>query len=447
MKKGLISKLNKERIEHSLANLGYSISEIGESPEYFGESAEPSKVEYSYSVGAPYKIKEQKGVWDKIKKFAKVATFTTALGLSALGLSGCPSPYDPIPTGEPTTEATAQPSPTPKTDPTAEPTPVPQDYIDISGYLEDIKYHEGKQGTVVVYDTETENRDGSYSYSDKLGEFSTDGSGHFSFSLEKLVNPSDKIYVRAVSGSSSNPTSYTRTIELDAVDNDPITVASGNPAVRVTSYPSFCSPEDYKEFRNKTNESCSSWETLPIVKIWKYNEDGSYALSDEGINNCIAKIENSENIPKLIRGADLEYEVEYSSFPSEYCKDGYIYVIPNNNIPEGYTGGTYVKRASDREILAARIEINTDAISMENATFTHEMGHGLGIAPDGEAGSLENPGPIPQEYTIMYTSGNVLTKPGEADEYAGYSTNEETYVHTDPYGMDNLTEYTLGMSL
>ena len=384
----------------------------------------------------------KKGLISKLKndfgRVVKASALAIGIGAFTLFASGCPSPYDEVPTNEPTTEATAEPSPTPKTDPTAEPTPVPQDYVDISGYLEDIKYHEGKQGTIVVYDTETENPDGSYSYSDKLGEFSTDSSGHFSFSLEnKLVDPEDKIYVRAVSGSSSSPISYARTIELDAVDNDPITAPAGNP-IRVTTYPSFCSPEDYKKFRIETNESCSSWESWPIVKIWKYNEDGSYFFSDEGIDNCIAKIEDSENIPKFIRGADLEYEVEYSSFPSEYYEDGYIYVIPNNNIPGGNSGWcSYIKRASNRDVLAARIEMNTDTTSMGNGIFTHEMGLAL-IAQDGE------PTEMPAEYTILLHTGGVSAKPGEADEYAGYSTYEETYVHTDPYGMDNLTEYTLG---
>jgi hypothetical protein len=113
--------------------------------------------------------------------------------------------------------------------------PLAPDNIDISGKLEDCENDERLPvgGVLKAYDTK--NPDGSFS--DFLGETSTDSNGNFSFTLEeKSVDPSDKIYLRAITGSSSSPTSYTRTIELSATDNNPITDPKGNPAVRVVPY-------------------------------------------------------------------------------------------------------------------------------------------------------------------------------------------------------------------
>jgi len=88
-----------------------------------------------------------------------------------------------------------------------------KDYVDISGILQDNETDTGREGTIQIYDTKT---DGTYS--DLLGETTSDSEGKFSLKLDKLVDANDKIYVRSVMNNFENPTSYIRTKELPAKD-------------------------------------------------------------------------------------------------------------------------------------------------------------------------------------------------------------------------------------
>jgi hypothetical protein len=125
-----------------------------------------------------------------------------------------------------------------------------ENYIDISGRLEDCENDGvGRQGVIRVYDIK--NPDGSFS--DLLTESQTDINGNFSFTLDKLVDSDDKIYLRAITGTPSSPASYTRTIELDAVDNNPITDPKGNPAVRPTPFYSDFDNDGYADLDKNKN--------------------------------------------------------------------------------------------------------------------------------------------------------------------------------------------------
>jgi len=93
-----------------------------------------------------------------------------------------------------------------------------EDYVDISGILQDNEKDTGRVGEIKVYDDRTDNLDGTFTYSNFLGETNSDSNGNFSLTLNKEVDANDKIYVRAVINSFDNPTSYIRTKELPAKD-------------------------------------------------------------------------------------------------------------------------------------------------------------------------------------------------------------------------------------
>jgi len=226
MVKGLINKLNKEKIEYSLANPEHSISEISEyHTKYFGESVNPSEFEYSHKRGAAHYIEQPKSLWDKFKDWTAMLTF-----VSVLGLAGC-NPYIEPPEEPTPTEQTAEPTATPTSEPTQtpEPTPTPTpepDYIDISGYLED-ETGMGRNGVVRFYNAnDPDVVEGNYLTEDILKETTTCPNGNFSATLNQLVSElPDGVVIRGITGSNWNDkTSYVNIITVPQGDQSGVSI-------------------------------------------------------------------------------------------------------------------------------------------------------------------------------------------------------------------------------
>jgi hypothetical protein len=360
----------------------------------------------------------------------------TVVGIifTALSFFGC----NPILYEEPPpTEATAKPSQTPTNEPTeeptAKPTAEPENYIHISGNVEDNKTHTRQEALIQIYDTKNPDN----SYSNFLGEFSTNSSGNFAITLDKLVNPEDKIYLRARTGSSwedENADSYIRTIELDAVDNNPITVPTGNPAIRVWSYPNFdtnndgkIDKTDYWNFREHMKETNISQhvlsdgkelglrkfdlENLEKIQIFRDNPDGKGSFIDmEIIKNIIKTNEGIETV--LPNGMQLDDYIEIvEGCPPFGIKPNYIYFYPDNSIVEGRVTPSYLNGTILTGIVnGGKIRINPNTSHMRG-TINHELGH-LFIAPNGEAYTLS------KDLTIMYPYVGGIIDPGIADTEA-----------------------------
>jgi hypothetical protein len=240
--------------------------------------------------------------------------------------------------------------------------PIPDtDYVDISGRLEDIKNHGvGRAGPVEFYEDRIQNADGSFTYSDLLGETNADSDGKFSITLEgKVVDSSDKIYLRARTGTSSNPTSYKVTIELPATDHNPITDPQGNPAVRCVPYNPNWTIQQINDFPEHAGR----------VNFWSTTERGAAGLNAfEGVNGNsshglkkwnLGEITDTDRHP-VAQGIEVYSddftEVEYNAMKTsirnsghprantitiQRSKDNYDY--HDSNIGQGKSGWIFIR--------------------------------------------------------------------------------------------------------
>lgn len=375
---------------------------------------------------------------NKLKGKIRRGIFIATAGLF---LQGCPFPEPPpeYPTAEPTAIVTAY--------PTAEPTAAPtqdNDYMDISGRLEDNEEDIGRGGVLRVYNASdpavlTAIKDGNFSAITPLKEIATDPYGYFSMTLDQLNSElPDGVVLRAKIGEGDERTSYVRTITESSGDKTDITM-------RAVPYPTFdtngdgvINQVDYQNFKThfqNTNVTYSKWDTLNKIKI--FIGEGATMFDEVGIENIKNKIKDHNNIEQFVEGRELDDLIEVvDGLPPSDFEDGCIQVAPDNDIAYGNVGVTYIKRIG-RNIVGARIHMNTDVVGMDNPVTTHEFGHTL-IAPDGHSS-------LPDELTIMKPTGNILLQPGVADIKSAKIVKEDTFLAGD-YNWTRVMNSMLGMS-
>ncbi|HJX50925.1 MAG TPA: hypothetical protein VJ438_05690 [Candidatus Nanoarchaeia archaeon] len=210
----------------------------------------------------------------------------------------------------------------------------PNDYVDISGRLEDCENDgTGRAGVIEVYDARTQNPDGSYNYSNLLEETST-ANGDFSFTLDKLVNSDseDKIYVRAFTGTSANPTSYKRTIELSAnTDHNPIADPRANPAIRPTPFYSDFDGDGYADIdknKNHVIEQSEKEDFKEDITRVNFSDNVSINPAPEPGSKYLKKLSFNRGLPEDFQGIEISSDdftgEEYDAFKKIIVDSGYL---------------------------------------------------------------------------------------------------------------------------
>jgi hypothetical protein len=259
--------------------------------------------------------------------------------------------------------------------------------------------------------------------------------------LEKLVDPDDKIYLRAITGTPSSPTSYTRTIELPAIDHNPITDPKGNPAVRVVPYPDSSKGENFtiqqfKDFMADINGpgiTKFDLNNFQGIEIMKDNHLGNSNGSFLDLENLKSRIENN-NIFGWFDGKSVQIDIDPTTIHYDiingYVKpyDGWIVIEPYkeiNNNPD-QLGGTYYYPVSSYLSNAALIKLKSTDINPVDYTIAHEFGHASRVA-DGEANKDVLHYPLTVMEYLSITPNEPGVSPGAADLKAARLINEETY--------------------
>lgn len=410
---------------------------------------------------------------EKARKAGKSIRNYALLGtaIASIGLASCrfPGP-DPIP-------------PTPPTPPTL-------DYVDISGILQDNESDGAipRQGTIKIYNPV----DNSL-----LKTVQTDASGNFCITLDQLVSelPSGEILQAAMTDSSGNTLqSYVRTIMLPAGDQKPITVPTGNPAVRVVPYPNFDTNNDgiinltdYANFKQHiylTNSIGTGLEKFDLDNLYKGgieimienhngNSSGSFSppvqsLIKNKILNDAGKWFNGTNdgINLYVKGKIVQILIDdLSSNGLHYSNlNNWIVIEPYNSGTLGLdvVGHTNINLINNDPTLAngALIQLVSDINGNPfDYTINHETGHASNASP-GESyysTSIMPPGYQDPSYidpivssdgtwnglTIMQTGINFPTSSvtiGNGDLKQRSITNQDTYQRAE--NIDNI----MGMS-
>ena len=167
------------------------------------------------------------------------------------------------------------------------------------------------------------------------------------------------------------------------------------------------------------------------IKIFRDNGSEGY-FNDSQIAHIISRITDSNDIERFVRGSNLS-DTDLDGFPD---LDSYIEVVDHYTggsepnciyvVPDGTPGGDGSKAGftyNDIQgsiITYSRIELDPYCVNEENKAVSHEFGHAF-VAPDGEAVTLGD------NYTVMWTTGATLNKPGIGDEKAGRIIYEDTY--------------------
>jgi len=305
--------------------------------------------------------------------------------------------------------------------------PPVDDYLDISGKLEDCESDTGKQGRIKIYD----------SLENYIGETTTDSSGNFSFHSDtKKATDLSNVVLRAIStDASSNQNSYVRTVtaNVNSASEPDVTV---NP-IRVVPYPIYSNPsfnasvEDFKQHMRETNGvNITKWNLneLKGIGIFTTNPqnplNGSFDLNQ--INIIKDKISSSSDIKLYIEGKKdlvginppLDEMLEGDGITPQI---GYIVVVPDNTIPAAGKAVINPDALSTGIINRAIIYITPLYVAEGNPTVSHEFGH-VFIAPNGEATTLSN------TLTIMVGGNQYLSLPGPADVKSAKIVYENTYL-------------------
>ena len=313
-----------------------------------------------------------------------------------------------------------------------------QDYVDISGRLEDCENDGiGRQGIVKVYNA----LDNSLIGEEHLVN------GNFSITLDKLVlELSDGVIIKAITGTSSNPTSYVRTKTFPAGD-----VNVGN--IRVVPYPTFDTGDsnpaindiDYQRFKTFMNEINASYaglrrfdlsilEGIEIIDIdplgsgrnflssYTDSQGNVWPTEQDFIKN---KIINPNDIRLYVEGRVLNVQKDNFSSTKHYSTSrgyiepylGWIIVAPSN-ISNSET--EFFWSLDDDRIKRARIDLGV----VNDTVPTHEFGHAF-IASNpwtnGHSTILLNP------FTIMTATNLKSPPPGDADIKASHIVYESSY--------------------
>ncbi|MDD5012567.1 MAG: hypothetical protein PHQ66_02910 [Candidatus Nanoarchaeia archaeon] len=210
--------------------------------------------------------------------------------------------------------------------------------------------------------------------------------------------------------------SYVRTVSFeDVIENKDVTV-------RAVPYPTFCTPEEFRQHMYEINCTNSKWDldNLYKIKIFKHGNDGEF--NDTQVTLISNKFKDANDIEKFVDGKELDSYIEVvDGIPPEPWEDNCIYVVPNNNIPGDNAGVTYRQKTTNKVVYKVRIEIDPAGIipDTSNTVITHEGGHAFN-AFDGEAIILEDGDTILK----AYPNGAV---PKIADEKAAKVVYENTY--------------------
>ncbi len=360
------------------------------------------------------------------------------------------------------------------------PPPPPPDYLDISGRMEDCETNTGRHGIIRVYDDRINTESRAYfgpvwEYSNLLGEFETDSNGNFSFTLNKLVDANDKIYLRAVIGANwSGKESYIRTVELDATDNNPITDTRANPAIKPVMFDNPNSSYD-DGLLDTEQKKIDFREHMGRINVWSaderyYKDFLNGQLLADGMNgnpyHGLKKMSFNRGLPEDFKGIEVSSDdytnEEYNTIKNIILNCGYIRAqeisdktIWGNNHQDGDSGwGSVVKSALGDGPYAILydgyqngyldifgIHLNTLAPEI----VIHEIVyHGLLSCVGHSNGRHGNGSEIPE----LFSSVGVYTGPHPSppdkittvDIKANYLIDEDTYM-----GMDTLDDI-LGMN-
>lgn len=349
--------------------------------------------------------------------------------------------------------------PLPDPIPPVPPTPT-ENYLDVSGTLEDNENDGiGREGIAEFYDTRNPNGTFSNPIKDKntgLYEVQTGTNGHFSVTLDKLVDSSDTIYLRAKTGTSGNQTSYKRTIDLPAVDANLSTGLNprANPAVRVVPYPDFDTNNDlqlnqtdnsnFRNFMAKTNFPIGL-QKFPSTYldnfkggvIIKNNPDitkGSF--TGDALNGQISKIfSKRDDLAKWYEKNSMDMLVRTDNVTNDqinyYLSHNYLVIEPDNSL------GVNVYGQSSPGLIRLNPTYN-----LYDYVILHEGGHASVVSPD-EANNKITGGDILIYYpsTVMntrvpYDYEPVSLSAAKADLKASKLVNERTYQSGE--GLDNI---------
>jgi len=337
--------------------------------------------------------------------------------------------------------------------------PPVDDYLDISGKLEDCESDTGKQGRIKIYD----------SLENYIGETQTDSNGNFSFHSDtKKATDLSNVVLRAINtDASSNQNSYVRTVtaNVNSASEPDVTV---NP-IRVVPYNDLSTwlpvvtPEQFKTFMKQINVSINpieaygsetgliKWDLSQLkgIEILLQNPIITGISFTSGLGSqqeIIAnRIKSSNDIELYLEGRELDSFIQidnsyppsnphYSVASTIEPNDGWIIVVPNN-IVGGQTSFGYLNNStSTGTINKVRIDLIPSVVTLNNPTVTHEFGHAF-IASNWRDDTNGHCNILPfynvsgtNTLTIMTPNNLKLPPPGLADEKAAKIVYENTYL-------------------
>ncbi len=266
--------------------------------------------------------------------------------------------------------------------------PSDEDYVDISGRLEDCE-NDGiaRQGVIRV-----RNR-GDNSI---LGEYNING--NFSITLDKLVSElPNGVTLEVITGTSANPTSFTRIINLPAGDHNPISDLRANPAIRPVPFYSDFDNDGYADLDSNKDGIISQTEKENFVEhMWRVNfwngglqkwnrgelpDDSSTTYSHPTfkgiqISNSFTS-EEQDIFENIIRNSGYENagEINITRGDNHYLELGWGFVRLSNT---GEAPGTYVYEQYGSDGYIERFLTNLDHLQVRyEGLVNHEISHGL----------------------------------------------------------------------
>ena len=329
-------------------------------------------------------------------------------------------------------------TPPPVTPPPVEP-PVDNDYLDISGRLEDCENDEtAVPGVIKVYNA----------LNNTLLRTVEDDDGIFSFSLEQLVSElSSGIILQAATGTSEIPTSYIRTVSFPQGDVTGAlvrVVPTGDLTGEGITTAEFREHMDEVNFVNLPGYGLFKYN-ISNVEIIRNNPFNAASFSDTEILLIKNKIQNLDDVGSYAPGVifnidDNEVRDHYDlANPKINPHQGWIIVIPvssgsdnpdltlvsgglaemiNSGLPQVYGSGKIL------------------LLSREQSTVSHEFGHALAFP--GHAITLSGTQSIMNPATGQ-------SNPRFADKKAAKIVYETTYLPRET--LNNIMRLSWGFSV
>ncbi len=308
------------------------------------------------------------------------------------------------------------------------------DFLDISGQLQDLRNHQGSQGTGAVY---------SFPDSSLLGKFTTDNNGNFSFHLDSLLHR-DSVYLQARQNVGTPDSNFVRTIVLPNRDTTGL-------IVRAYPYNSVLSDNEISrsEIRAHLQELNSGFE--------KWNLDslrGAEIIDVDPLNRGSFTPEVQDTIEKTFKANlscytggrlnDLYIQKDNPLTPEKHYTVGqngivseknWIFIARDTIMPYGGLANSFDN--GDGFVEKTFIRLNQPVPVL----ISHEEGHSF-IAPfGGHAYTLPSPKTIMRAENPYFSSA-----PGPADCEAGTIIYEDTFRPRESYdrtlGMNFFSQYT-----